>query len=227
MSREGQVVTKSIRKTGFTQYECLSCGNLTYSTNPKHIYKECEICRATDQDYTDEIWEKVVGSDRYEVSSYGRCRGINGILKQTIRDGYKTVDLTINRKSKTHRVHRLVCAAFHPNLKEKPYVNHIDGDRGNNKASNLEWITPKGNSQHAIHMLGRKNTQAIRMTDTRTGEVNYFPNMSEAARRGGGSPAHIKEVMARPNIYPGYKYEFVNHQEYVDWGNRIGLFNRN
>lgn len=48
-------------------------------------------------------------------------------------------------------VHRLVAQAFLPNPSALTLVNHIDGNKGNNRLDNLEWITPQGNSQHAMH----------------------------------------------------------------------------
>lgn len=46
-------------------------------------------------------------------------------------------------------LHRVVAELFIPNPNNLPQVNHIDGNRENNKASNLEWVTGSENSQHA------------------------------------------------------------------------------
>lgn len=43
-------------------------------------------------------------------------------------------------------VHRLVTTAFCTKENGKEYINHIDGNTTNNKASNLEWCTPKENA---------------------------------------------------------------------------------
>ena len=71
-------------------------------------------------------------------------------------DRYRTVVLTVNYISKCISVHRLVAIAYIDNPGNKPQVNHIDGDKLNNHASNLEWCTNKENSAHAFKLGLRK-----------------------------------------------------------------------
>lgn len=92
--------------------------------------------------------DRVVNTDIRHV----KTRQIKGkILKQnTKRSGYKTVDLCKNGKVTTTLVHRLVASAFVPNPKGLHFVNHIDSNRSNNHASNLEWVTSSENRKHGI-----------------------------------------------------------------------------
>ena len=122
----------------------------------------------------DEEWKPVAGfEDSHEVSSLGNVRalartaersGPTGNVSLPERNltfhvtpkGYARLQLTNGDKKKNKLVHRLVAEAFVPNPDGKEQVNHIDGDKLNNKASNLEWVTPSENLQHAYDTDLRK-----------------------------------------------------------------------
>lgn len=112
-----------------------------------------------------EIWKPVVGYEGlYEVSSIGRikslkrvvnnnggCRIIRELIKKNSIDshGYEYVWLW-NRSGRTHRVHKLVATAFIPNPESKPCIDHINGNRRDNRVENLRWCTHKENSNFKI-----------------------------------------------------------------------------
>lgn len=98
----------------------------------------------------------------YEVSNFGNVRTLDHhvkgrwgymclkgkTLKQcTDKKGYKFVTL---EKSKTYKIHRLVAKAFISNPCNKPCIDHIDGNRKNNRAENLRWVTCKENNNNPI-----------------------------------------------------------------------------
>jgi hypothetical protein len=103
-----------------------------------------------------EIWCYLPNSqNKYEISSFGRVRSKNGILKlRSKRDKYLYFTTCINNKIKHCNIHRAVALTFIPNPKNRPCVNHLDFDRGNNKIENLEWVTNRENVDHA-KMNGR------------------------------------------------------------------------
>jgi len=68
----------------------------------------------------------------------------------TYKSGYKYVSIWIDAKFKNVTIHRLVAKAFISNPLNKPVVNHKDGNKLNNNINNLEWVTYKENTAHAI-----------------------------------------------------------------------------
>jgi len=73
------------------------------------------------------------------------------------RGGYIEYVLTTKDGSKKHvQVHRVVAALFLPKVKGKDFVNHRDGDKNNNKSSNLQYMTHSENIKHTYDVLGRE-----------------------------------------------------------------------
>lgn len=109
-------------------------------------------------DLEGELWKPVVGfSETHLVSNLGRVRTKGGrLILQSIRDGYYRVSLNGSGKKKKCSVHRLVAEAFIGSGSEELIVNHIDGNKTNNKAENLNWMTKSENSLHAIALGLRK-----------------------------------------------------------------------
>lgn len=98
-----------------------------------------------------EVWLPAPGILGYEVSSMGRFRNkrTQTVYKASISNvGYPRVLITKNYKQQQYHVHRLVAKAFVPNPGNKPDVNHIDGNKRNNEAENLEWVTNQENVAH-------------------------------------------------------------------------------
>jgi hypothetical protein len=104
-----------------------------------------------------ENWKKIMinGEDsRYSISNLGRVRNdrTNRLLVQTPnkpkRSGYLGVVLMFANKPYFRTVHKLVATYFCENPNSKPQVNHIDGDKLNNHADNLEWATCRENVTH-------------------------------------------------------------------------------
>ena len=105
----------------------------------------------------------------YEVSSDGQVKSLERrihytlpsgkdssrlcrekVLRQYEGDRYATVALYDEHGGTTNRVHRLVAEAFCDNPESKPEVNHINGDKLDNRAENLEWVTAQENYEHAM-----------------------------------------------------------------------------
>lgn len=99
-----------------------------------------------------EEWKEIADFEGlYLISSFGRVKSIinNKILTPCIvRANGLVVGLMRNGKVEKRQVSRLVAAAFIPNPENKPCVDHIDGNRTNNHADNLRWVTAKENSNN-------------------------------------------------------------------------------
>jgi hypothetical protein len=98
-----------------------------------------------------ETWKPVAGYEAYRVSTLGRVRGQDGKLfsaKQG-KNGYCAVSFRKNGKNKTSLVHRVVAQTFLPNPESKPYVNHLNGKKSDNRLENLAWATSSENALHA------------------------------------------------------------------------------
>lgn len=85
-------------------------------------------------------------------------------------DGYLRVRIHTSFKNRYLSVHRLVAKAFIPNPENKPQVNHKDGNKLNNDVSNLEWVTPKENINHAWRMGLSKSHNGVPIV---VGGVSY------------------------------------------------------
>ena len=108
-----------------------------------------------------EEWRDVPGFEgNYKVSNLGQVMSIprpntrGGVLKTNLhRQGYLMVTLYKSAKRKTMLVHRLVAIAFIGDIPQGKEVNHINGDKGDNRLENLEYVTPSENQLHACHVL--------------------------------------------------------------------------
>ena len=110
-----------------------------------------------------EEWRSIDGyGGLYEVSNFGNVRSLGNerakktkLIKPILQNnGYLSVCLSKSGQRVIHSIHRLVATAFIPNAENKPVVNHINCDKFDNRASNLEWCTQKENVKHTWD-LGR------------------------------------------------------------------------
>ena len=151
-----------------------------------------------------EKWKDIQGYEGlYQVSDLGRIKSIgrtieyaNGTLhpyqekirkNNTHKNGYKNVDLWKEGKAKTFKVHRLVAQAFVPNPNNLPEVNHIDENKENNKASNLEWVTAEYNTNYGTRgkRAGEKRKKPVLQFALDGNFIKEHTSAKEAAKQFG------------------------------------------
>lgn len=112
-----------------------------------------------------DVWKSLdfMGYPNYEVSNMGDVRSLNyGLMsdKRVNKKGYRKVRLCKNGEQKEFLVHRLVAFAFveNPNPEEFNVVNHMDENKLNNRADNLEWCTNEYNITYGTAIQRRVET---------------------------------------------------------------------
>lgn len=172
-----------------------------------------------------EEWRDVVGYEGlYQVSDQGRVKSLERtdswgrtvkerILKpNVVGGGYLRVVLYAGGKTRMFFVHRLVCQAFHENPDNKPQVNHVNEDKTDNRACNLEWCTRKENCNH-----GTRNTRAAKALSKPVGQytldgdlVKVWPSVIEAQRQTEFSQGHISEVAnGKRKTAHGFRWKYI------------------
>ena len=184
-----------------------------------------------------EIWRTAIYDgepyEGFKVSNLGKILSLNyrrtgrAELMKTfeIENGYLQVHLSKNGEYKQCYVHRLVAETFLPNPEGKPQVNHKDEDKTNNfvflnedgsvdkEKSNLEWSTPKENSNHGtrIERIAKANTNGKKskkvLQFTLDDEfVREWPSTKECGRNGFAQSHVAACCRGEKPQYKGFKW---------------------
>lgn len=104
-----------------------------------------------------------------EISKDGESLFVDGKKRKisTHHSGYKRVNI----KGKHFSIHRLMAEKYLPNPEKKEQVNHINGNRGDNRIENLEWVSRSENQKHAYNTLGVKPRTQRRLVDMETANI--------------------------------------------------------
>lgn len=172
-----------------------------------------------------EIWKDITGYEGlYQVSDQGRVKSLKRkdclgrtiqerILKTKIdRYGYLQLNLHAYGKQKTLTVHRLICEAFNENPEGKPEVNHINENKTDNRACNLEWCTRKENVNHGTRneRVAKANSKQV-WQYTLDGElVKVWKSPREAGKQGGFDHGAISNVAnGKRKTHKGFVWKYV------------------
>jgi HNH endonuclease len=174
------------------------------------VTRAMDIIDTDDQDWC-EFWMVVADHPTYEASSLGRVRDRETlVIKRDHRyaRGYRAIYLD----GIQWKVHRLVMMTFVANPLNKRTVNHISGNKADNRLSNLEWATHSENNLHA-YATGLQRPlpgRAVRQLSLDGVELATYTSMNEAAQAAGidrGSVRHAAN--GGGNTVGGFRYEFI------------------
>lgn len=178
----------------------------------------------------EEIWKDISGYEGlYQVSNLGRVRGLDRILKnryssfkykgcvlkQNKANRYNQVCLSRGNTAKNFAVHRLVAKAFIPNPYNYPCVNHINEDRFDNQANNLEWCTHKYNVNYGTRtkrvsksMIG-VNSKPIIQKDLSGNVIKLWKSGKEIERETGILSSGVCQCCkGYIKTFKGYKWSY-------------------
>lgn len=160
-----------------------------------------------------EKWKFCARNKNYKVSNFGRVKRIapakgtktGKILKPSVGAyGYLYVNLCKNGKGQIVKIHRIVAEAFIGPCPKDKEVNHIDGDKENPHADNLEYVTHSENIKHSYRLGLQKqdgqNNGNSRLTESDVKKIRRlyrsgFYVQKELAEKFGVSQNAISEII--------------------------------
>ena len=151
----------------------------------------------------------IKGFQDYMIDEVGNVYSIKNMkyLKSwTTKNGYKQVRFSVDNKTYTKSVHRLVAEAFIPNPYDKSVVHHINEDKTDNRVENLMWVTNKENLN-----LGTRNERIGKKVRVyKNGIANIYKTVTEASQKLGINQGYLSQL-ARGDVdsIRGYTAEYV------------------
>ena len=179
-----------------------------------------------------ECWRWIPGYEGlYQVSTRGRVRSVDRwvtckegsktgskrflegkiLSPKRNKEGYLRVKLYRNGKLRRFAVHRMVAMAWIDNPMDKPEVNHLDEQKGNNDVYNLEWCSRKYNINYGTgsKRSADSRSKTVQAINPSTGVVVLeFPSTCEAGRKGFDQAAVSNCCRGERKTHKGYMWRY-------------------
>jgi len=162
------------------------------------------------QESNEEYWARVAipeYKDSYIVSSEGKIENIHTgkRLEPSLASngtGYLRVTLSLETKRVAYPIHKIVALTFLGKLPKGKCVNHMNGNKLDNRIENLEYVTPKENAQHAVELglCGQRTSPMngcyVQQFSLEGEYIQSYPSFAKAARETFCQASHISAVCA-------------------------------
>lgn len=176
-----------------------------------------------------EEWKDIKGYEGiYQVSNQGNVKSLDRyilgedevkyfrkgtLIKFYETNGYLRVNLHKNCKTEKMLVHRIVAMAFIPNPNNLPEINHMDENRKNNYASNLEWCDRNYNLHYGTCMERRINSMPKKefyQKDMNGNIIKKWRGLKEFERKTGMYARMVRKCCkGEKKSYKGYLWEYA------------------
>ena len=176
---------------------------VNYSTNAKNVSKTKKVLKHEywDRDFDEKHWKPLLINSNYYASDTGLI--VNSktkmILKFTNRNGYKRVSID----NKPLSVHRLIWEAFNGLIPDRIQVDHINGDKADNRLENLRLVSGSDNMKNA-YVNGHSTAVRIYQFDENGNFIADYSTIREAAQAINGNEYAIKKASDRLGTSSGY-----------------------
>ena len=168
-------------------------------------------CDEIDDDLPNEIWKQIDTSEHFHVSNMGRIQ----TRRLGKRYGHKTDVgyMTVRLYDKVELVHRLVCIAFHgKSPSDRPFVNHKNRDKSDNRAENLEWVSQQENAIHARETgLLQSKYRSVCKLDDNGNILDTYTSVKDAVLAVGLKyTTNIYTAISKGTRSGGYKWRYLD-----------------